>query len=375
MHNLRKSSGLSQVAHQPQQQPSSASKGRSRKRAAGQSNRPFVKHVPTRESLTSDKQLKVVLFDAERAWADAQCAKASAPANAALPKPAQRRLVHRLSRAAKHADDLRKLVDGPTAPSSTTSTTLTDAQTNAQATAYYLLIRGTLDFEKARHAPARDALAHAHVLLAALAECAESAHKEALANEFADDVEPLLRFAAYNADNGAGRGVQDDDDDGEGDMASLATKRVEALKGSFELVPDFHALIDALHDSSAANAAADADADDTTKTKTRKQEHAVSITWHGRVVPIRNSELVHVVARVKDTIATLQDDQRKHATAAPARGSGALVNGERMGSRRMQTFDKALLTLTDAEATAAQLVEDNKVRLSSLFPRRSAQWD
>jgi signal recognition particle subunit SRP68 len=95
----------------------------------------------------------------------------------------------------------------------------------------------------------------------------------------------------------------------------------------------------------------------------KEEREAVELVWRGRDIPVRSAELVGVVLKVKKAIASLEAD--KDVGGKKKKGGRKEV----MGARRMGTYDKALLVLSEGEDVARQLVEDNKVRCAlALFP-------
>jgi signal recognition particle subunit SRP68 len=84
---------------------------------------------------------------------------------------------------------------------------------------------------------------------------------------------------------------------------------------------------------------------------------------------VRNAELVDIVIKVKKAILSLEADKdlgsggKKNNTREQRTSKG---RKEILGARRMGTYDKALLVLSDAEVVAKQLLDDNKVCLPKL---------
>jgi signal recognition particle subunit SRP68 len=192
-------------------------------------------------------------------------------------------------------------------------------------------MKGSLAFEQAKHREGLNALSVAHSLLTKLAETAETAHAEALANEVIDEVEPMLRFCAYKLELDTSRGV--------GELAEET-----AAEQQDKLVEGYSQLVAGLKEQG----------------KKSKRE-AVELSWRGAQIPVRSAELVSVVLKVKQALASLEADR-----SIGADKKKKSVKNDVMGARRMGTYDKALLVLSDAEEVARQLVEDNKVGLIDL---------
>ena len=209
------------------------------------------------------------------------------------------------------------------------------ASQTTQVYAYSLVMTGTAAFERGKHEEGLKVLSVAHEVLAKLASTAGSATEEALANEMLDEVEPMLRFCAYRLGKDTSTGV-----------STIAGQVAKTEISS--LVPSWDELRQRLDEAG----------------QTSKKE-TVDIVWRGQEIPIRNAELVTAAAKVQSVLDSLRTDE---AASSYSKGS-AVAEGKKpatskkeiLGSRRMGTFDKALLVLSEAEATAAQLVEDNKV--------------
>ncbi|GAA5823759.1 hypothetical protein JCM11251_003282 [Rhodosporidiobolus azoricus] len=318
VHHLRKSIGLNQTA------------GKTRK---------YQKKDVLADKVSSDKHLQIVLFDAERCWAQSQLFK-SALNDPSASTTTKHHFAKRLSKASSRAHDLLDLVQSPSL------STRLSASHIGQAHAYCLLLTGSLAFEKGNHAEGLRVLSAAYEVLSTLASTARSATEEALANERADEVEPMLRFCAYRLGKDTAAGV--------GAIAAEAAK-----KSLRTLVPSWDELKERLE----------------AEGKEGKRE-TVEVYWRGEQVPVRNAELVGVAVKVKDALASLQKDQ---ATGTKKGGEGsegkkkAVEGGKKdiLGARRMGTYDQALLVLSDAEAVASQLVEDDKIASSKNTSARS----
>jgi signal recognition particle subunit SRP68 len=133
----------------------------------------------------SGRALHVLLFQAERDWAYAQALKRDV-----ADAPAKRfHAIKRLRRAADHARALASLcgaLGDRCAPR-----TLLDTQ------AYWHSLDGTLAVEMQQWENALDALVRARALLAGLARSG-NAEQTALCNARIEDVDPSIRYSAYN---------------------------------------------------------------------------------------------------------------------------------------------------------------------------------
>lgn len=281
-----------------------------------------------------NRSLQILLFDAERSWAQAQSLKNSHSGEASA--KSKHHYAKRFTKAAGRAADLLAITEADSVAPHLSPSQLT------QVHAYALTMSGTSGFERGKSEEGLASLSAAHELLAKLATTAGSATEEALANEALDEIEPMLRFCAYRLGKDTSTGV-----------ASIAQEvAAEVLP---RLVPTWDALRSRLDEQGQ-----------------QSKKESVDIRWRGEAIPIRNAELVSAAAKVQDALAGLRADQAtsERANSTAEGKKPASDKKEILGSRRMGTFDKALLVLGEAEATAAQLVEDNKVR-RSLAQRKS----
>ncbi|GAA6013571.1 hypothetical protein JCM10207_004778 [Rhodosporidiobolus poonsookiae] len=316
LHHLRKSVGLTQTAAK---------------------TRKYQKKEVAADKVTGDKHLQIVLFDAERCWAQAQLLKASLnePTSTASTK---HHVTKRLAKAASHALALVALSRDPAlAPR------LSAAHTG-QIQAYHLVLSGALAFERSKHDDGLRGLSAAYVALETLARTAESATDEALAHEAMDEVEPMLRFCAYRLGRDTAAGVAPIAEE-------VAPQELAARVTGWE---DLQKRLEA-------------------EGRQGKKE-TVEVRFRGEVVPVRNAELVGVAVKVKAALEALEKDEvaasKGKSGEAAGKGKGKQKK-EILGSKRMSTYDRALMVLSDAEVVASQLVEDNKIAASKAPSLRS----
>ncbi|KAK4056954.1 signal recognition particle subunit srp68 [Microbotryomycetes sp. JL221] len=294
-------------------------------------NKKFVKKDVTPDKVSSAKHLQILLFETERAWAHAQQIKANV-SNAQTSSGSQRHLTKRLSKAVARSQHLVSVIHD-----SKISSKLSSSH-QAQVMAYHVVMQGTHDFERSRLEQGLKTLSVAHELLVKIADTSSSAHEQALANEVVDDVEPMLRFCAYKTGLDTSQGV-----------ASLA--QTVASKEANNVVSDYDQLVQQLDSQ-----------------RPQSSKETVELSWRGKEIPVRSAELVDVVIKVKQALDSLEadkaNDQVEISSAVAKDVKSKKKKRTTMSSRRMATYDKALLVLSDAEAVASQLVEDNKVALS-----------
>lgn len=201
-------------------------------------------------------------------------------------------------------------------------------------------MKGSLSFERAKHEEGLKALGVAWELLGKLAETAESAGDEALTNEVIDEVEPMLRFCAYSLQKDTSRGM--------GEVA----REVTGAEGPKE-VQGWEELLAELEASGG-----------------REKRETIELSWRGREIPVRNVELVAVVAKVTAALKTLENDADAGKEGKERKKGARKVI---MGAKRMAAYDRALLVLSEGEEVARQLVEDNKVCFFLYFLSFSAE--
>jgi signal recognition particle subunit SRP68 len=277
-------------------------------------------HCPPR------RHLHLVLFEAERAWSQSQLLKL-VPGGARTKHHIQRRLL----RAVQYAQHLVQLLESPAVSAS--------LESRVEATAYLLILRGDLAFERAHWATGLDQLSVARDLLTHISQRSPTAHGQALANEWLDDVEPIARYCAYQL----GR---------QGDIAQITQE--QAAEANATVLNNYDALVEELKASRPLQ--------DTAK------GGDVDIHWRGRHIPVRNAELANITNKVKADLADLAAaEEMPQLPVTPKRARRKVA--ERRG--RPARFDKALATLGEAEEVSRRLVEDNQV--PSAFNRLSTR--
>lgn len=320
----------------------------------------------------SDRPAQLLLFEAERAWAQSQELKTQSNAQD-QDSNLRKRGLGRARRAAQWAQDLCKLVDalGPRV----------DVQSRAETFAYHLITSGSAAFDKGDWQNSLEHLAVARQLLTALASSSSDSRGEALANSFVDAGEAQIRFCAYQL----GEDEQDMD---------VVAKQYASADTCQRVCPPFDSLIAALEAKKAEQGA--------------QEKERVQISWRGRTVAIRNPDLMDAVVRVRHQSTYLRDaikaDEASTGAAAEAakearvKGSkpARISHAERKARKRGQAaaasagetsaaavqrsmpssrsgndpYDHALAALTDGEIVARRLVDDNAEALSKSHSTR-----
>ncbi|GAA5926239.1 uncharacterized protein JCM15063_000223 [Sporobolomyces koalae] len=306
--HLRKSTGMTQTA------------GRSKK---------YQKRDLTPEKVSSDKHLQILLFDSERCWAQAQLLKAELGGPAAS-ADVRHHFAKRLSKASSHAQHLVELVEHPSLSARLSAFQL------GQVHAYHHVHAGALAFERGKHRHGLETLSIAYEILDKLAATAPTATDEALVSEMMDDVEPMLRFCAYKLGKDTSQGIEVIAKDVAKDLVPSAINGWNDLQARLE------------------------------QEGAPEQREVIEVRWRGEIVPVRNVELVDVAGNVQKVLASLERDGSSSRKGGQGSVGKRKANGDRevFGAKRMGTYDKALLVLSEAEQVATQLVEDNRIALS-----------
>lgn len=276
-----------------------------------------VRWVLTLVIADNGSQLQLLLFSAERALAHSHEAKALA-GKANAPSSARRDQISWLRRALKCSASLHSIAQGL----EQSSPPRLSQQCLAEITIYHLSIRSETAFERSQYAEVLADLAARRRLLNTLADAARDSYQQALAVEFMDAYDPLIRFSAYKL----GRA---DSHDIDGVVGDIDDDMIE------DALPGLGKLVAAVREETNA---AEMDAG-------RRTLEAV--VFAGDKVEFRNAELVDVMLRVQDALGKLK---RKTDT-----GKG----------RGMKGWDHVLGVLGEAEDVARRLVNDHEASGSS----------
>ncbi|WVQ92836.1 hypothetical protein IAS59_006653 [Cryptococcus gattii] len=275
------------------------------------------------ESIKDVRQLQLLLFSAERALAHSHELKKDK-------NHSKKDQLSWLRQAFKLSTQLYSLVQSLAAASSGLPARV-DSKTLGEITIYHLTIRSELSFEKSSWIESLSDLACRRKLLATLAEGAKDSYDEALANEFIDSHDPLIRYCAYKLGRAESHDI-------EGVMADIEADVLE------EALPGMSQLLESLR----------------TETGVEEMEEGrrrlEDVEFAGEKVELRNAEIVGVMVRVQEALSKLGDGKSK-------------------GARGMKRWDRVLSVLGEAEGVARKLLEDNEANgaSSSLRSTRTAQ--
>ncbi|KAK5053250.1 hypothetical protein LTR84_002224 [Exophiala bonariae] len=215
--------------------------------------------------------VQLLLASSERAWADAMAMKAAqSQENTQKPMSAstKRQIVSRLRRATQYAQNLVQVLQN------STSSTPGQSQDILEASAYLSMLKGTLDFEKARWQPCINNYSLPHITYTALSKTARSdAYKDLLSGI----VDPSIRYAAYQ-------------------LQVARTKPVDEI--AIENFPvTFSSLRKGIQD---LDPSAFQSATDTAPTKDGPQNVPTSISWRSRSVKLEHANISQALGESRD---------------------------------------------------------------------------
>lgn len=267
------------------------------------------------------------------------------------------RAVKRFQRACQYAELLsniaREIYKMPQA--------LLTASAAFQIQIYLQYMRGTLAFVKASSPGATavqaninaspnstlQPLSHAYVLLEVYGQSCHQATEEAIAFELLDELEPMIRFCAYKA------GTSQNETPAE--IAKDAGRN--ALE---ELEDDYHfpGLLAQLAKDTKLN-----------RRKSKQEPETVQhLSWRDIDVPIRSAELADTLGRVNKAIQDICS--RRSRTDSFQRKDKSETSMLNRFHSSINTFDRALYILIDAENKARKLVDDNTTALARAHSSR-----
>ena len=258
-----------------------------------------------------------MLFSAERALAFSHELKALRSKPDA-PRNTRRDQISWLRKALKYSTTLHTLATGIASD----QPTRISQRTLAEITIYFLSVRAELSFERSAWAEALTDLAARRRLLSTISNAAKDSYDQALAIEFMDAYDPLIRFSAYKL----GRSESHD-------IEGVVKDVDDEMMG--EAVPGFGSLIDGLREEVGAEAAEEG------------RKKLEEITFAGDKIEVRNAEFVSVMLNAQEALARMKNKRDG--------GKG----------RGMRGWDHLLSVLGDAEGVAKRLLDDNEVSCSS----------
>ncbi|WWD22836.1 hypothetical protein CI109_107330 [Kwoniella shandongensis] len=276
-------------------------------------------------SVKDIKQLHLLLFSAERALAHSHEFKAIKSKTPTI----KRDQISWLRRALKLSTQLYEIVQSLAATTTSSSTgggVKVDQRTLAEVTIYHLTIRAENAFERSNWISALSDLAVRRRILTTLSEGAKDSYDEALAIEFIDAQDPLIRFCAYKLGRPESHDI-------EGVMKDVDEEVME------EALPGLGKLIEGLRGETGV--------EEMEKGRKRLED----VEFAGEKVELRNAEIVGVMVRVQEVLNKLEEGKKSGAKGK--------------GGKGMKGWDRVLSVLGEAEGVARKLLEDHEASGSS----------
>lgn len=263
------------------------------------------------------RQLQILLFSAERALAHSHGFKAASNKPEA-PRNARQDQRSWLRKALKYSTSLYEIATALSQDGTM------DQRTFAEITIYHLALRAELYFDRSAWAEAVTDLAARRKLLSTLAEAARDSYDQALATEFIDTYDPLIRFAAYKLGRQESHDIEGVVKDVDGEMME-------------EALPGFGKLVEALRGET------------NVEEMEQGRKKLEDVKFAGDSVELRSAEIVGVMLKVQEALSRVQ------GRSEGGRGKG------------MRGWDRVLAVLGEAEAIAKRLVDDHEVSRNIVF--------
>lgn len=269
--------------------------------------------------------LQLLLFEAERAWAHSHelTAQSLDPAKADKRSALRHSAASRFRRAINWSTQLLSLAQ------SLYASKRLQAENILELTIYTLILNGR--FLRSREERLKDALSQLSVakyLLDNLYVQATSSRDQALATLLIDEIGPEIRYCAHQLGNKKAYDV-------DGIVQELAA--VHKVK----LVENCDNILAALQEETAKGA------------EGSLKQKLNTLVWEGKLVPVRNPELV-------DTLLKVQEAESRLA-AAKSSGGDRVLSGPNITKRSVGAYDTVLSALSDSEQVARKQAETQQV--------------
>ncbi|KAG0246837.1 hypothetical protein B0O80DRAFT_499200 [Mortierella sp. GBAus27b] len=276
----------------------------------------FTGRPITAETVTNEKYLHVLLFQAERAWGYAMEIKAL---SVALDDPRkQSHYKGRLRKAAKFAEQLESICSANTGK--------VDVRTALDAQAYSALMSGYVLFEASEWQGALEKFSAARAIYDKLS-LAGTPHQEALCHAAMDEIDPNIRFCGYRLRLAK---------DGVVDVEELV-KMSAANKGSGSdvLLREIEHLI--------------------SQTRQAKAQDLKSISWRSQTLPLRNAKLATTIVAAQEAAAELNKLDGSSSEA------------------KLEQFDKVLQAYAEAEKHVTKALKEDAIAAAKVKSSKSEQ--
>ncbi|KAF9376439.1 signal recognition particle subunit srp68 [Podila verticillata] len=275
----------------------------------------FISRPITAETVTDEKYLHLVLFQAERAWGYAMEIKALSVALDDTRK--QTHYMARLKKAAKLAQSLEDLCSSKAGK--------VDVRSTLDAQAYSALMSAYVSFEAQEWQKALEKFSAARAIYDKLS-LAGSSHQEALCHAALDEVDPNIRFCGYRLRLAK---------DGVINVEELV-KMSDANKGSGSdvLMREIENLI--------------------AQTRKEKAQDLQSLNWRSKTLPLKNAKLATAILAAQETASQL----------ASAQGST---------ESKQEQFDKVLQAYAEADKQVKKALKEDAAAAAKVKSSKSEQ--
>ncbi|CAO3563746.1 unnamed protein product [Mortierella alpina] len=276
----------------------------------------FIARPITADTITDEKYLHLLLFQAERAWGYAMEIKALSVALDDTRK--QSHYMNRLKKAAKTAEHLENLCS--------TKFGKVDVRSALDAQAYAALMSAYVLFEAQQWQGALEKFSAARAIYDKLS-LAGTSHQEALCHAAMDEIDPNIRFCGYRLRLAK---------DGVVNVEELV-KMSAANKGSGSdvLMREIENLI--------------------SQTRQERAQEVESIHWRSQTLPLKNAKLATAILAAQETAA---ENNGLEASTSEA---------------RMEHFDKVLQAFTEAEKHVKKALKEDAIAAAKVKSSKSEQ--
>ncbi|KAK3816919.1 MAG: hypothetical protein JOS17DRAFT_838631 [Linnemannia elongata] len=276
----------------------------------------FASRPITAETVTDEKYLHLMLFQAERAWGYAMEIKALSVALDDTRK--QQHYMNRLKKAAKTAGELETLCS--------TKAGKVDVRSTLDAQAYSALMSGYVLFEAQQWQGALEKFSAARAIYDKLS-LAGTSHQEALCHAAMDEIDPNIRFCGYRLRLAK---------DGVVNVEELVKmSAANKASGSDVLMREIEHLI--------------------AQTRQEKAQDLESIQWRSKVLPLKNPKLATAILAAQETAAELNNLQGATSEA------------------KLDQFDKVLQAYSEAEKHVKKALKEDAVAAAKVKSSKSEQ--
>ncbi|KAF9581889.1 signal recognition particle subunit srp68 [Lunasporangiospora selenospora] len=266
-------------------------------------------------TVTDEKYLHLLLFQAERAWGYAMEIKAL---STALDDPRKHsHYMNRLKKAAKLSQQLEEICSAKTG--------LVGVRTTLETQAYAAVMSGYVLFEAQQWQGALEKFSAARAIYDKLS-LAGTPHQEALCHAALDEIDPNIRFCGYRLRLAK---------DGVVSVEELVQmSAADKASGSDILLREIEHLI--------------------AKTREERAQDVSSITWRSKTLPLKNAKLATAIIAAQETAAELN-------------------NASRTTDEKLEQYDKILQAYAAAEKQVKKAIKEDISAAAKVKSSKSEQ--